>query len=203
MSDPCRIGVFGGTFDPIHNTHLAIARAARQQADLDIVLFVVSAQPPHKHGATFATAEDRLALVEAAVADVPGMRASRIELDRVGPSYTADTLETLHREYPQTELFLIIGMDSLIDLPKWRTPDRILARAHLLVVPRPGDAEIPALVQGRHTMLDFPKSDVSSTDIRARIESGDPCADVLPPSVAALIQQRGLYRECAEHSTRG
>ena len=203
MSDPRRIGVYGGTFDPIHNTHLAIARAAREQAKLDTVLFVVSAEPPHKRGATFASAEDRLALVETAVADDPAMAASRIELDRTGPSYTADTLDQLHALHPDAELFLIIGMDSLIDLPKWRSPDRIIELAHLLVVPRPGEADVPELVRGRYTMLGFQETDVSSTDIRTRIESGDPCADLLPPAVSALIQQRGLYRECAEHPARG
>ena len=203
MSDLGRIGVFGGTFDPIHNTHLAIARAAREQAKLDVVLFVVSANPPHKRGATFASPEDRLALVEAAVAHGPGMASSRLELDRGGPSYTADTLEALHEQYPRAELFLIIGMDSLIDLPKWRSPDRIIELAHLLVVPRPGEADVPELVRGRYTTLAFSETEVSSTDIRARIESGDPCADLLPPAVSALIQQRALYRECAEHPARG
>jgi nicotinate-nucleotide adenylyltransferase len=203
VSDPRRIGVFGGTFDPVHNTHLAIARAAREQAKLDMVLFVVSANPPHKRGATFASAEDRVALVEAAVGRGPGMVSSRIELDRGGPSYTADTLETLHEQHPHAELFLIIGMDSLIDLPKWRSPDRILELAHLLVVPRPGEADVPELVRGRYTMFAFSETDVSSTEIRARIESGDPCADLLPPAVSTIIRERGLYRECTEHTARG
>lgn len=203
MSDPRRIGVFGGTFDPIHNTHLAIARAARDQANLDLVLFVVSANPPHKRGANLESAEDRLALVEAALLGETGMATSRIEIDREGLSYTADTLDTLHRQYAGAELYLIIGMDSLIDLPKWRTPERILARAHLLVVPRPGEVDIPELLRGKYTILTFAENHLSSTDVRARLESGDSCTDVLPPAVSELIQQRGLYRECAEHSTRG
>lgn len=202
MSSPRRIGVFGGTFDPIHNTHLAIARAAREQANLDEVLFVVSANPPHKRGATFASAEDRLALVEAAVADQPGMTASRIELDRSGPSYTADTLDALQQRFPGAELFLIIGMDSLVDLPKWRAPERIVAAAHLLVVPRPGEPAVPDYVKGKYTMLAFRETEVSSTDIRARIEAGDPCHDLLPPAVSDRIQERGLYRECIEDPAR-
>lgn len=201
MSEARRIGVLGGTFDPIHNTHLAIARAARDQAGLDSVLLVVSAEPPHKRGATFAPAEDRYALVQAAVADEPGMVVSRIELDRDGPSYTADTLEQLRAQYADAELFLIIGMDSLIDLPKWRSPERILSMAHLLVVPRPGEGPVPELVRGRYTLLDFALNDVSSTEIRAHIQLGKHCTD-LPQSVSALIEQRGLYRECAEHTPR-
>lgn len=203
MSEPRRIGVFGGTFDPVHNVHIAIAHAARCQANLDLVLFVVAAHPPHKRGATFATAEDRLALVEAAVAGDPGLGASRIELDRTGPSYTADTLDLLHRQYPHAKLFLIIGMDSLVDFPGWHAPDRILARAHLLVVPRPGEVDAPDEVRGHFTMLEFAATDISSTGIRARIESGDKCADVLPAVVAARIQAQGLYRGCAEHSLHG
>ncbi|MBM3289620.1 MAG: nicotinate (nicotinamide) nucleotide adenylyltransferase, partial [Candidatus Hydrogenedentes bacterium] len=100
------------------------------------------------------------------------------------------------------ELFLIVGLDSLVDLPRWRAPDRILSRAHLLVVPRPGDAAIPDSVLGKYTLLDFVENDVSSTDIRARIAAGDPCDDVLPCAVSAMIRERGLYRECAPHSAR-
>ena len=202
MSDPHRIGVFGGTFDPIHNTHLAMARAARDQAKLDLVLFVVSANPPHKRGVNLESAEDRLALVQAALVSEPDMAPSRIEIDRNGPSYTADTLDTLHLQYPDAALFLIIGMDSLIDLPKWRAPERILSRAHLLVVPRPGGDAAPESLRGKYTLLTFPENDLSSTDVRSRLESGDPCTDALPYAVSNLIQQRGLYRECAEHTAR-
>jgi len=203
VSDAHRIGVLGGTFDPIHNTHLAIARAAMQQARLDTVLFVVSANPPHKRGATFATAEDRLALVEAAVAEEQGMEACRIELDRDGPSYMADTLQLLRDQNPGAELYLIIGMDSLIDLPKWHAPERILKLAHLLVVPRPGEIEVPSMVMGRYTRLNFTETDVSSTDIRNRIAECDPCTDVLPAAVFQKIRERGLYCECTEYPPRG
>ena len=202
MNEPRRIGVFGGTFDPIHNTHLAIARAARDQANLDLVLFVVSANPPHKRGANLESAEDRLALVEAALISEPDMAPSRIEIDRDGPSYTADTLDALHDQFPDAALFLIIGMDSLIDLPKWRAPERILSRAYLLVVPRPGEDAAPESLRGKYTLLTFPENDLSSTDVRSRLESGDPCTDALPHAVSDLIKLRGLYRECAEHSTR-
>jgi len=203
VSDAKRIGILGGTFDPVHNTHLAIARATIKQARLDHVQFVVSANPPHKRGATFASAEDRFALVEAAITDEPGMTASRIELDRTGPSYMADTLQQLHDQNPAADLHLIIGMDSLVDLPKWRAPERILKLAHLLVVPRPGEITVPSMVMGRYTRLAFEETEVSSTDIRNRIASCDPCDDVLPPRVVQLIQQRGLYHECADYPARG
>lgn len=203
MSDPRRIGVFGGTFDPIHNTHIAIARAAREQANLDLVLFVVSANPPHKRGATLAPPEDRLALVRAALAGEAGMEASRIELDRSGPSYTADTLAELQARYPSASLYLIIGMDSLIDLPKWKSPERILGLAHLLVVPRPGRRQVPASLAGRYSMLAFEEAEDSSTEVRSRIAAGEPCDDLLPRAVIDLIQERGLYRECITHTARG
>lgn len=202
MSSSRRIGVFGGTFDPVHNTHLAIARAARDQFQLDEVLLVVSANPPHKLGFNMEAAEDRYALVEAALANERHMAASRIEIDRIGPSYTADTLEMLHNQHPGAEFFLIVGMDSLVDLPKWKTPDRILARAHLLVVPRPGEVSASESLPGKYTMLEFQENGLSSTDVRARLEAGDPCTDVLPLAVSTLIRERGLYRACAEHSAR-
>lgn len=197
MSDsgdsPARIGVFGGTFDPIHTAHIEIGRAALAQADLDRVLFVVACVPPHKQDQTDASAEDRYAIVEAALASEPGMEASRVELDRDGVSYTADTLETLHEQHPGAELFLIIGMDSLIDLPRWREPDRILKLARLLVVPRPGEWHAPAELDGKYDVLDFAPVDVSSTDVRARIASGQGLDGALPDAAVKLIRKKGLY----------
>lgn len=198
-----RLGVFGGTFDPIHNTHLAIARAALRQARLDKILFVVAANPPHKRDATFASADDRMALVEAAVSNLSRMEASRIELERKGASYTADTLEALKAAEPDAEIYLILGMDALMDLPRWKSPERILAAASLLAVPRPGECVVPPMLAGRFELLDFPETDISSTEIRRRIADGDPCEDALPSSVRRLIAERGLYRECAEHTPRG
>jgi nicotinate-nucleotide adenylyltransferase len=196
-----RIGVYGGTFDPIHEVHLAVARAALQQAALDEVLFVVSATPPHKRHAVHAEAEDRLAMVEAALKaeNDPRMRASRMELERPGPSYTADTLRDLQALAPGAELFLIIGADALRDLPGWREPKAILERATLLAVPRPGfdPNEVHAL-EGRYQLLDFPPQSVSSTEIRARAASGAPLAGLLPATVIEIIHQRGLYRGADE-----
>jgi nicotinate-nucleotide adenylyltransferase len=197
---PARIGVFGGTFDPIHRTHLDIARAAKNQANLDRVLLVVANIPPHKQHNTDASPEDRYALVEAAVAGEDGIEASHLELDRPGVSYTADTLQLLRDAYPQTELFLIIGMDSLVDLPKWREPERILDAARLLVVPRPGEVSIPAELDGRYDMLDFDPVDVSSTGVRARLENGEELDGIVPAPVAKLIREKGLYGSAANDS---
>lgn len=196
-----RIGVFGGTFDPIHTKHLEIARAALQQARLDRVLFVVAARPPHKREAMPTDPEDRFAMVEAAVAGEPAFEACRIEMDREGPSYSADTLEELSRRYPDAQFWLIIGLDSLVDLPRWRAPDRILALARPLVVPRPGKWTVPAKLEGRFDWLDLPEADISSTEARRRISAGEPLADLLPESVQRVIQQRGIYGAHSVHRT--
>ncbi len=198
-SSPARIGVFGGTFDPIHNAHIQIGRDARDQAGLDRVLFVVAHVPPHKQDLTDASPADRYAIVTAALANEPGIEPSPIELDRDGISYTADTLQTLHEQYPDAELFLIIGMDSLIDLPRWREPERILERAKLLVVPRPGEWKAPPELEGRYQLLDFDPIDVSSTDVRARIESGVALDGLVPHAAAKLIREKGLYGSAEIH----
>lgn len=189
-----RIGIYGGTFDPVHRTHLAIARAARDFARLDRVLFVVAACPPHKQYDVFAGPEERFELVRAALADETGMEASRIELDRQGPSYTADTLALLQRENPGAEMFLIIGYDSLLDLPGWYNPQGVLSRARLLVAPRPGIIQpIPSQLNGCYDLLPFAETDVSSTEIRARLASGDAVGALLPGAVERLIREKGLY----------
>ena len=194
MNDPARIGVFGGTFDPIHRTHLNIARAAMRHAKLDRVLFVVAGMPPHKHGEVFATPEQRLRMVEAALADEPGMEACDIELKRHGPSYTADTLDALRAEYPDAELHLILGLDSLADLPDWYAPDRILRQAKILGVSRPGiPTELPPLLVGHCDLIPFAENDLSSTEVRDRLACGEDVSHLLPPAVLRYIQAEGLY----------
>ncbi len=194
MMNPKRIGVYGGTFDPVHNAHLEIARAARRCAALDVVLIVVAARPPHKENETFATPEDRMAMVKAAVLDEAGMESSDVEMRREGPSYTSQTLVELHEHYPESELYLIIGMDSLADLPKWKDPETILEHAELLVVPRPGNGTAaPDMVAGKYCVIPFEETDISSTEIRVRIARGTPIDDVVPAAVEALIHERGIY----------
>lgn len=193
---PRRIGVLGGTFDPIHNVHLQMARAALEQANLDRVLFVVSARPPHKRARGCESPEHRYAMVEAALADQPRMEPSRIEIDREGPSYTAVTLQQLRDEHPDAELFLILGIDSLADLMRWRDPETILRLARLLVVPRPGVFRIPSELEGHYRLLDFPPAPVSSTDVRRRIADKEPLDSLLPPAVKQYILEKDLYDAC-------
>jgi nicotinate-nucleotide adenylyltransferase len=198
-----RIGVFGGTFDPMHNAHLEIARAALDAVDLDEVLFVVAARPPHKGDATVASAQERLAMVGAALEGEPRMRACDIELRRDGPSYTADTLRALEAEYPGAELYLIIGLDSLVDMPKWREPEEILARAKLLVAPRTGEHwRIPEGLEGKYAMLPFEKIDLSSTEVRERLDDDRDITELVPPTVAAHIQREGTYHDHADSRPR-
>ena len=197
-----RLGIFGGTFDPIHNVHLQIAKAARDQAKLDRVLFVVSARPPHKMSRECASPEDRYAMVAEALADEPGLEPSRIELDRKGPSYTAETLRQLRKLYPDAELLLILGIDSLVDLPKWRDPETILNLAQVLAVPRPGEYKMPRTLEGRYRMLEFPEAPVSSTEVRQRIAEGGPLDGLLPAAVTRYIREKDLYDVCTRDGSR-
>jgi nicotinate-nucleotide adenylyltransferase len=192
-----RIGVFGGTFDPVHNAHVAIARAALEHARLDRVLFVVAARPPHKSGGPYATPEERAALVDAAIGNEPGMELCRIEIERKGPSYMVDTLRTLAEMYPGAEFYLIVGEDSVEDLPRWKDAPAILERARILAVPRPGSWRVDPVLEGRYERLPFEKTRASSTEVRERIVAGKPLDDLLPASVAALIAERGLYDVCS------
>lgn len=202
LDKPLRIGVFGGTFDPIHNVHIDIARAALNFAHLDRILFIVSARPPHKRGEYVAKPEERYAMVEAALANEPHMEASRIELDRQGPSYTTDTLQTLQEAYPGAELVLIVGMDSLADLPQWKNAQLILDQAAILAVPRPGEFVVPAILQGRYKVLPFPKTDESSTYVRRHLSEGDNLDGRVPAAAAAYIHEHHIY-DVDSQSTQG
>jgi nicotinate-nucleotide adenylyltransferase len=203
LSAPRRIGVFGGTFDPLHNAHLSLARAALRQAGLDEVLFVVSAAPPHKRGEVSLDAESRYAMVEAALRNEPGMQASRIEIERGGPSYTAVTLERLQAEHPGARLYLILGMDAVRDLPQWHRPERILELATVLAARRPkADAELPPILSGHCEILDFEEQPLSSTEIRARLASGRDVQDAIPAAVLALISKNRWYAgDAPQHET--
>jgi len=194
VASPPNIGVFGGTFDPVHAVHLRIARAARDAAGLDRVLFMVANVPPHKSGEVAACAEDRLAMVAAAVAGERGFEASRLEMDRPGPSYTADTLRALRAEQPDARLFLILGYDSALDLPKWREPGVILDLAELLVVCRPNCGRpLPPVLQNRATLLPFEEDALSSTEIRERLAAGGDVSGLVPPGALRVIREKGLY----------
>jgi nicotinate-nucleotide adenylyltransferase len=189
-----RIGVFGGTFDPIHSIHIEIARTALEYAELDRVIFMVAANPPHKTGEVSADGEDRFRMVRLAIASEPAMEASRMEIDREGPSYTVDTLRELRRHHPDGEFFFIIGEDSLEDFLQWRDPEGIVSLARLLVAPRPDTHPDPPPELAAHVeFIPFPEQAVSSSEIRERLQAGRDVGDLAPPEVRDYIRENDLY----------
>lgn len=198
-SSPARIGVFGGTFDPVHIGHLAVAVNVAHSLALDRVLLVVAGEPWQKVGTRpMAPAEDRYALVEAALQGLEEARLepSRIELDRPGPSYTADTLVDLAHRHPGDELFLIMGPEVAADLSTWERPEEVSRLATLVLVTRPGFVLAscePLPPPWRTKVVEVPAVDVSSTDLRARVAAGRPLDVLTPPGVVREIRRRGLY----------
>jgi nicotinate-nucleotide adenylyltransferase len=195
---PRRVGVLGGTFDPPHIGHLIVASEARWQLDLDEVLLVPAREPPHKPGGTWAGAERRAGWLERAVAGLPGLVVSRLELEREGPSYTADTLDAMAAAEPGVALWFILGADQLLELPTWRDPGRILAAARLAVVPRDGlgpeglRARADEIGRGRVDWVDVPHIGVSSSMIRQRIAAGQPISLLVPAEIEAALREEGL-----------
>lgn len=197
-----RIGVFGGTFDPPHNGHLRLAHAAREQLRLDKVLWVLTAEPPHKRHQSISPVADRLAMVQAAIADEPAFEFSRVDIDRPGPHWAADTVALLARQFPHDQLVYLMGGDSLRDLPRWGRPQELLAHCSLGVVRRPGDAidleqlerALPG-VSAKVEFVDVQPLDIASQDIRARALTGETVAGLVPEAVAREIAARGLYRD--------
>jgi nicotinate-nucleotide adenylyltransferase len=194
---PLRIGLFGGTFDPPHVGHLVTAVNVRHALTLDAVVLMVANSPWQKQGTRSITAaEDRLAMVEAAVADVAGLVAGDSEIRRGGPSFTADTLATLVESYPGAELFTIVGDDAAAGLTSWERHDEVVAQSHMVVVDRPGiPVELPAGFDWLR--VEVPRLEVSSTDLRARVREGRPLAYLVTEPVLDIIAARGLYRAAA------
>ena len=191
-----RLGIFGGTFDPPHVGHLVSAVNVRHELALDRVLLVVNNQPWQKTGTrAISPAEERLGMVEAAVADVEGLEASRIELDAGGPSYTADTLAALQAEDPARELFVILGADAAAGLLGWERCEEVRDRATIVVVERPGALPATAPPGWRWTWVEVPSIDVSSTDLRARAVDGRPLDYLVTHEVADWIEAHRLYRD--------
>ena len=194
-----RIGVFGGTFDPPHVGHLVVAVNARHALHLDRVLLVVAHDPWQKSQTrALSSAEDRYAMVQAAVAGVDGLEASRIELDRGGVSYTADTLAALRDEDSSRALFLIVGSDAARGLPTWERGDEVRTLATVVVVSRPGAEEGKPPKGWSWEGLVTPRLEVSSTDLRARFADGRPLDYLLTTAVIECIRARGLYRSAAD-----
>ena len=195
-----RIGILGGTFDPIHYGHLLIAEEARSAASLARVTFVPAGRQPLKHGAHVATPEQRLAMARLACADNPACAVSALEVQRPGLSYTVTTLEQLAAGGDQ--LHFLLGADALVDLPRWRDADRILELATLLVMQRPGHTpdlealrrKLP-LAAERIMIVETPLLDISSTELRRRIADGKSIRYLTPDPVIEYIRLHGLYRE--------
>jgi nicotinate-nucleotide adenylyltransferase len=189
-----RVGVFGGTFDPPHVGHLVTAVNVRHALALDVVLLMVANVPWQKEGSRPITpAFDRLAMVEAAVADVPGLEAGRLEIDLGGESFTADTLAAIAEQEPGAELFTIVGDDAAAGLTTWDRYEEVLARSTMVVVDRPGEpVRLPGDVDWIH--VEVPRLEVSSTDLRARFTDGRPLDYLITDAVLEVIDSRKLYR---------
>ena len=192
-----RIGLFGGTFDPPHVGHLVTAVNVRHALNLDIVILMVANDPWQKSGARdVTTAEDRFAMVVAAVSVVDGVVAGRDEIDRGGPSYTADTLMALAEKHPGAELFTIVGDDAAAGLTSWTRVDQVAQYSQLVVVDRPGVAvELPT--QFNWLRVESPRLEVSSTDLRSRFSDGRPLDYLVTEPVLRVIEERGLYGSAA------
>ena len=192
-----RIGLFGGTFDPPHVGHLVTAVNVRHALNLDIVILMVANDPWQKSGSRdVTTAEDRFAMVEAAVSVVDGVVAGRDEIDRGGPSYTADTLMSLAEEHPGAELFTIVGDDAAAGLTSWTRVEQVAEYSQLVVVDRPGVAvELPK--QFNWLRVESPRLEVSSTDLRSRFSDGRPLDYLVTEPVLRVIEERGLYGSAA------
>jgi len=190
-----RLGVFGGTFDPVHNGHIAAALDAGHALELDSVVMIPAGEPWQKAGTVEAPAAERLAMVETAVAGIDGLEVSDVEIRRSGPSYTVETLELLSA--PDRELFLLLGTDALRTLHTWHRAESLWDLATVVAFERSTDADVgtgvPQNLAGRVETVDVARLDISSHGIRERLAAGRPVGGLLPPAVVRQIAQRHLY----------
>ena len=195
-----RLGILGGTFDPIHYGHLFIAEEARMRLNLDQVLFIPNGDPPHKENGDLSPAHHRLHMTCLAIDSNLSFFASSIEIEREGPSYAADTLRAIRREYSDPDLRFIMGMDNIAELPTWHLPLEILALCRIAAVSRPGfDAasvlrSLPDGYRERIDVLEAPGINISATEIRNRVRQRLPIRYLTPDPVVEYITQTGLYR---------
>jgi nicotinate-nucleotide adenylyltransferase len=190
-----KIGVMGGTFDPIHHGHLVAASEVADRFGLDEVIFVPTGQPWQKVDRAVSRAEDRYLMTVVATASNPRFTVSRVDIDRKGPTYTADTLADLHREFPDAELFFITGADALAQILSWHKIEELFELAHFVGVTRPGyelaDEHLP---DGAVSLVEVPAMAISSTDCRRRVVEGRPVWYLVPDGVVQYISKRNLYR---------
>ncbi|MBI1904048.1 MAG: nicotinate-nucleotide adenylyltransferase [Planctomycetia bacterium] len=201
-----RLGVFGGTFDPVHLGHLLLAESCRESCRLDRVWFVPAGQPPHKTNHALTPAEKRIEMLKLAIGGHEAFDICRLEIDRPGPSYSYETLAAIRQQQPGAELFFLMGSDSLADLPTWREPAKICELAELVVVRRAG-AEGPdwSRIEGlaskdridrfRRGAVEMPLVDIKSRDIRRRVAEGRSIRFMTPRAVEVYVQAQGLYLE--------
>lgn len=187
-----RVGIMGGTFNPVHNGHLMIAEQVRSQLDLDKVVFVPDNEPPHVDRKTAIAGTDRLAMLRRAVADHPQFAVSDMELVRGGRSYTIDTIRELRQRHPENDYYFIIGGDMVAYLPKWYQIDELVKLVTFVGVVRPGYERTSAYPI---TWVDVPEFAVSSTLIRRLVKTGGSIKYLVPESVREYIEEKGLYRE--------
>jgi nicotinate-nucleotide adenylyltransferase len=199
-----RLGLFGGTFDPIHLGHLILAEQCREACDLEQVWFVLAGTPPHKRGDRTPVSH-RQEMVRIAIAGHPGFEVSDLETRRPGPHFSVETLREVHRERPGDELFFLIGADSLVDLPTWRDPEGIARLAVIVVVNRPGIAEVDAAAlpdfgpaANKLRSVSIPPIGIASQDLRRRLAEGRSVRYMIPRGVEVYIEAQRLYRGADE-----
>jgi nicotinate-nucleotide adenylyltransferase len=198
---PILIGLFGGTFNPLHIGHLILSAEAGAQLGLDRLLWILTPNPPHKQGKPITPLEHRLAMVELAISDNPRFELSTVEMDRPGPHYALDTVKIISEQNPAADLVYIMGGDSLRDLPTWHRPaDLVAALRYIGVMRRPGDSiDLPGLektipgLTAKVRYVDAPLLDIAAHEIRQRVADGRPFRYFLPPAVYAYIVEHNLY----------
>jgi len=200
-----RLGIYGGSFDPVHFGHLLLAESCREECRLDEVWFMPAGTPPHKQSGRLASPKDRVAMLRLATAGQPAFRVDTREIDRGGVSFTVDTIEQLRNERPDDQLFLLLGADTLADFPNWRSPARIAALAVIVSVRRAGATPVDhsrvaatigpsAYEQLLAHQVEMPQVDFSSRDLRARLAAGKSIRYRTPRPVERYLEEAGLYR---------
>jgi nicotinate-nucleotide adenylyltransferase len=199
-----RVGIFGGTFDPVHLGHLILAEQCREQGQLDQVWFVPAPRPPHKHDLPLTRFDQRVEMIQLATAGQPAFRIDEIEKERSGPSYTVETVAELRRRHPADDFYLLLGSDTLAEIHSWYDPGRLLSMVGLLVMTRPGyparsadelraALRLPESARVRVQVVDSPLIDIASRDLRARAVAGRSLRYLVPRAIEVYIAEKRLY----------